>query len=90
MTGVQTCALPIYKAHRWLIDPLDGTTNFMLTAMEAGMSYEEALADAQARGYAEADPTDDVTGSVKGALATRAGMTNGGTPQRPNVSSTSA
>ncbi len=42
---------------------VNGTTNFMLTAMEAGMSYDEALADAQARGYAEADPTDDVTGA---------------------------
>ena len=31
--------------------------------MEAGKTYAEALAEAQARGYAEADPTDDVSGA---------------------------
>ncbi len=42
---------------------LNGTTNFMLTAMaREGRDYAEALADAQARGYAEADPTADVEG----------------------------
>ncbi len=41
---------------------LNGTTNYMLTRMEAGMSYEEALAQAQALGYAEADPAGDVEG----------------------------
>src|SRR4029079_16417964 len=38
-------------------------TNFVLTEMERGKSYDEALAEAQARGYAEADPTDDVSGA---------------------------
>jgi homoserine dehydrogenase len=43
---------------------LNGTCNFILTGMsEHGRSYAEALADAQARGYAEADPTLDVDGS---------------------------
>ncbi|KQX48608.1 homoserine dehydrogenase [Paenibacillus sp. Root444D2] len=41
---------------------LNGTTNYMLTKMEEGMSYQEALAAAQALGYAEADPTNDVEG----------------------------
>ncbi|MEM7801685.1 MAG: homoserine dehydrogenase [Chloroflexota bacterium] len=41
---------------------LNGTTNYMLTKMENGASYAEALADAQERGYAEADPTGDVEG----------------------------
>ncbi len=41
---------------------LNGTTNFMLTEMEAGKSYADALAQAQALGYAEADPTADVEG----------------------------
>jgi homoserine dehydrogenase len=42
---------------------VNGTTNFILTEMtRAGLSYEEALGQAQALGYAEADPTDDVTG----------------------------
>jgi homoserine dehydrogenase len=42
---------------------VNGTTNYILTEMaRTGASYEDALADAQALGYAEADPTDDVTG----------------------------
>ncbi len=41
---------------------LNGTTNYILTQMEAGASYAEALSDAQANGYAEADPTGDVEG----------------------------
>lgn len=41
---------------------LNGTTNYILTRMEAGFSYSEALAEAQALGYAEADPTGDVEG----------------------------
>ena len=42
---------------------LNGTTNFILTEMfEAGKSFEAALADAQARGYAEANPAADVEG----------------------------
>ncbi len=42
---------------------INGTTNFMLTTMaQDGVSYAEALAEAQRRGYAEADPTNDVAG----------------------------
>jgi homoserine dehydrogenase len=41
---------------------LNGTTNYILTRMEEGMSYEDALAKAQELGYAEADPTGDVEG----------------------------
>ncbi|MCW3029895.1 MAG: homoserine dehydrogenase [Solirubrobacterales bacterium] len=42
---------------------VNGTTNFILTQMTAtGSSYEEALAEAQRLGYAEADPTEDVNG----------------------------
>ncbi len=41
---------------------LNGTTNFILTNMEAGRSYEEVLKEAQELGYAEADPTADVEG----------------------------
>lgn len=41
---------------------LNGTTNYILTQMERGMPYAEALADAQRLGYAEADPTGDVEG----------------------------
>ena len=42
---------------------LNGTTNYMLDAMQRnGLDYAAALADAQRLGYAEADPTADVTG----------------------------
>jgi homoserine dehydrogenase len=42
---------------------LNGTANYILTEMsEKGASYEQALAEAQAQGYAEADPTLDVEG----------------------------
>jgi len=42
---------------------VNGTTNYILSEMaRAGLTYEQALAQAQQLGYAEADPTDDVTG----------------------------
>ena len=42
---------------------LNGTCNFILTEMErSGRSFPEVLAEAQARGFAEADPTTDVGG----------------------------
>ena len=42
---------------------LNGTTNYMLTKMSTeGSDYNEVLKDAQAKGYAEADPTADVEG----------------------------
>jgi homoserine dehydrogenase len=43
---------------------VNGTTNFILSEMSrTGSGYEEALAQAQELGYAEADPTDDVGGA---------------------------
>ena len=41
---------------------VNGTTNYILTKMEEGMEYEDALKKAQDLGYAEADPTGDVEG----------------------------
>ena len=42
---------------------VNGTTNFILTKMsQEGASYEDVLKEAQALGYAEADPTSDVEG----------------------------
>jgi len=47
---------------------VNGTTNYILTRMtEGGASYADALAEAQALGYAEADPTADVEGYDAGA-----------------------
>ena len=41
---------------------LNGTTNFILTRMEGGAAYPQALVEAQTLGFAEADPTGDVEG----------------------------
>ncbi len=49
---------------------LNGTTNYILTKMEAGAAYAEALGEAQALGYAEADPTGDVEGFDAAAKVT--------------------
>lgn len=47
----------------WLAGIINGTSNYILTAMaQGGQTFEQALADAQALGYAEADPTFDVGG----------------------------
>src|SRR6476646_10097359 len=46
-------ALVVTNVHR-VLGIVNGTTNFVLTEMEGGATYAEALADAQARGYAEA------------------------------------
>lgn len=41
---------------------INGTTNYICSRMEAGLAFDAALAEAQAKGYAEADPTADVDG----------------------------
>jgi homoserine dehydrogenase len=51
-------ATPIERIH----GIVNGTTNFILTEMAHGASYPEALKEAQRRGFAEADPSDDVSG----------------------------
>lgn len=44
-----------------IVGILNGTTNYILTKMTAeGMSFDDALKEAQEKGYAEADPTSDV------------------------------
>ncbi|MDX2476207.1 MAG: homoserine dehydrogenase [Gammaproteobacteria bacterium] len=64
--------IPIIKAVReglagnrvqWLAGIINGTSNFILTEMrDKGRSFDDALAEAQQLGYAEADPTFDVEG----------------------------
>ncbi len=65
-------AIPVVKVLResmiasdvdGVVGIVNGTTNFILTAMGDGQEYGEALARAQEFGYAEADPTEDVTGA---------------------------
>lgn len=41
---------------------LNGTTNFVLDQIAAGVTPDDAIADAQQRGYAEADPSGDIDG----------------------------
>lgn len=48
---------------RQIMGIINGTSNYVLTEMSVkGKTFEEALADAQSRGYAEADPSADVEG----------------------------
>jgi homoserine dehydrogenase len=64
--------IPIIKALRegltanrieWIAGIINGTSNFILSEMRrTGASFETVLKEAQARGYAEADPTFDVDG----------------------------
>ena len=57
---------------------VNGTTNFILSRMDAtGAGFDEALAEATALGYAEADPTADVDGLRRGG--------QGRDPRRPRV-----
>ena len=64
--------VPIIKALReglsanrieWIAGIINGTSNFILSEMrDKGLSFGQALRDAQSRGYAEADPTFDIEG----------------------------
>jgi homoserine dehydrogenase len=64
--------VPIIKALRegltanrieWIAGIINGTSNFILSEMrEKGLPFDEVLREAQARGYAEADPTFDIEG----------------------------
>ena len=55
-------SLAFSRVHR-ILGIVNGTTNFILGQMETGAGYADALAEAQRLGYAEADPTDDVSGA---------------------------
>ncbi len=54
-------SLVVTNVHR-VLGIVNGTTNFILSEMESGRPYADALAEAQRLGFAEADPTDDVAG----------------------------
>jgi homoserine dehydrogenase len=54
-------SLVVTNVHR-VLGIVNGTTNFILSEMAEGRSYDDALAEAQRLGFAEADPTDDVGG----------------------------
>src|SRR5499427_2847326 len=70
--GAVAGGVPIIKALRegltanrieWIAGIINGTSNFILSEMRAkGESFDSVLKEAQARGYAEADPTFDIEG----------------------------
>ena len=70
--GAVAVSIPIIKALReglsgnrieWVAGIINGTTNFILTQMrDKGWTFDQALKQAQALGYAEADPTFDIEG----------------------------
>ena len=70
--GAVAVSIPIVKALRegltanrieWVAGIINGTTNFILSKMrDEGVGFAEALSQAQALGYAEADPTFDIEG----------------------------
>ncbi|QDT39551.1 homoserine dehydrogenase [Stratiformator vulcanicus] len=63
---------------------LNGTSNFILTRMlDADISYEEAVSEAQALGYAEADPAMDVDGTDAAQKLSLLMLLAGGTRIRP-------
>jgi len=85
-------SIPIVKALReglvaneieWIAGIVNGTSNYVLTQMGAGgSSYADALAEAQALGYAEADPLLDVGGGdAAHKLALLAAIAFGGPPR---------
>src|SRR5690606_21001932 len=65
---------------------LNGTCNYILTRMEsAGLDFDTALAEAQAHGFAEADPTDDLDGydaRAKLCILARVGLGRTLAPER--------
>ena len=66
---------------------INGTTNYILTRMaEEGASYASVLADAQALGYAEADPAADVEGGdAADKIAILTGLAYGGLVPREAI-----
>ena len=74
--GAVAVSIPIVKALReglaanhieWVAGIINGTTNFILSKMrDEGLTFTDALAQAQALGYAEADPAFDIEGTDAG------------------------
>ena len=94
--GAVAVSIPIVKALRegltanrieWLAGIVNGTSNYVLTQMrDHGRDYDGALREAQARGYAEADPALDVDGGdAAHKLSLLAAMAFGGGPRLGDV-----
>jgi homoserine dehydrogenase len=70
--GAVAAGVPVVRALReslageevqYIRGVLNGTSTYLLTQLEAGVTFENALAGARSLGYAEADPTADLDGS---------------------------
>lgn len=94
--GAVAVSIPIIKALRegltanrieWVAGIINGTSNFIVSAMrERGLGFAAALAEAQALGYAEADPAFDVQGTdAAHKLSLLAANAFGTLPQYPQV-----
>lgn len=69
--GAVAAAVPVVRALRESLageevtavrGVLNGTTTYLLSRVETGVSWQDALAEAKREGYAEADPSDDLSG----------------------------
>jgi homoserine dehydrogenase len=90
--GAVAVSIPIIKALReglvanrieWVAGIVNGTTNFILSKMrDEGLRFAEALAQAQALGYAEADPSFDIEGVDAAHKTTLLAANAFGTPVR--------
>ncbi|HSV53535.1 MAG TPA: homoserine dehydrogenase [Burkholderiaceae bacterium] len=90
--GAVAVSIPIVKALReglaaneieWVAGIVNGTTNFILSKMrDEGLDFATALAQAQALGYAEADPTFDIEGIDAAHKITLLAANAFGTPVR--------
>ncbi len=73
MSGTPLIKTLLYGMDRGLVKKvegvLNGTTNYILTRMEEGLTYREALEEARLKGYAEADPSMDIDGHDLAAKA---------------------
>jgi homoserine dehydrogenase len=90
--GAVAVSIPIIKALRegltanrieWVAGIINGTTNFILSKMrDEGLDFAAALAEAQALGYAEADPAFDIEGIDAAHKLTLLAANAFGTPVR--------
>lgn len=90
--GAVAVSIPIIKALReglaanrieWVAGIINGTTNFILSKMrDEGLDFDAALAQAQALGYAEADPAFDIEGIDAAHKLTLLAANAFGTPVR--------
>jgi homoserine dehydrogenase len=92
--GAVAAAVPVVRALRESLageevtevrGVLNGTTTFLLSRVEAGISWHDALDEARREGYAEADPSDDLSGRDAAAKLAILATIAWHTPVSPNT-----